>query len=323
MQSKKYVFYTLISTKNIEDVRYVGVTTKTIQQRLSQHKYVASNPKKRSTPVAKWIYSNLCNGYEIITTEIDSCDENEWEEKEVQLISDYKEKGFNLLNVDKGGKGVITKDKRNKEGMLRSAEAHEIPIIQLSLSGEYINEYKSIIEATKILGFSSKSAISNVLSGRSKSADKSFWVKKELYEKGEYKLPVYKPTALETKGKKYYKYCPDTFKLVEIYLSERAMIMNELGNARSNHKAIYKAIKNKITWHEYFWSNEEITDFSEYFNDIYKILEINSNGEIINKFKTQIEVADYLGLKHSTISNKIKDKTVTKNNTYLIKNTKN
>ena len=322
MQSKKYVFYTLTSSKNTEDVRYVGVTTRTIQQRLSQHKYVARNDKKRSTPVAKWIYSHLCNNYDIIINEIYSC-YDEWEETEIKLISEYREKGFKLLNVDKGGRGVITKENRGVDGITRSINAHKIPIIQLSMTGEFINEFDSTSEASDILGFSSHSAINNVLGGRSKSAASSFWVKKENYEKGDYLLPVYKPTALETKGKKYYKYDPFTFELIEIYLSERALIMSELENPTSNITSLKNAVKNKVTWHEYFWSNEEITDFNDYFNDVYKIFEVDSNNNIINSFKSNIEAANFFNLKEGTISNKVIAKSLTKNNTYLIKNTKN
>jgi len=323
MQNEKYVFYTLTSSKNIEDVRYVGVTVRSLQQRLSQHKYVARNEKKRSTPVAKWIYSNLCDNHNIIITEIHSCYKDEWEETEIRLISEYRENGFKLLNVDKGGKGVITKEQRSIDGITRSIEAHKVPIIQLSMSGEFINEFSSSIEATNILGFSTRSAISNVLNGRSKSASNSFWVKKELYEKGEYTLPVYKPGNLELKGEKYYKYDPFTFELVDKYPSRKSLIISELENSSSNTNSLKKAIENKVTWHEYFWSNTEITDFKEYFNDVYKVYEVDSENNIINKFKSNIEAGEHLGLKNSTISNKIRERTKTANNTYLIKNTKN
>jgi hypothetical protein len=52
-KERKYIFYTLSSSENIDDIRYIGVTCKSLNSRLSQHKYVARNPKKRSTPVAK------------------------------------------------------------------------------------------------------------------------------------------------------------------------------------------------------------------------------------------------------------------------------
>lgn len=50
---KKYVFYTLSSEKEVDNIRYIGVTTRSLNQRLSQHKHVAKYEKKRTTPVAK------------------------------------------------------------------------------------------------------------------------------------------------------------------------------------------------------------------------------------------------------------------------------
>lgn len=50
---KKYVFYTLSSEEDVNNIRYIGVTTRSLSQRLSQHNYVAKNREKRSTPVSK------------------------------------------------------------------------------------------------------------------------------------------------------------------------------------------------------------------------------------------------------------------------------
>lgn len=52
------------------------------------------------------------------------------------------------------------------------------------------------------------------------------------------------------------------------------------------------------------------------------MFEIDSNNNIITKFKTNIDAAKYFNLADSTISNYIRNKTLTKNNTYLIKNKK-
>lgn len=52
-EEKKYVFYTLSSKEDVNNIRYVGVTTGKLNNRLSQHKYTAKNPDKRTTPVAK------------------------------------------------------------------------------------------------------------------------------------------------------------------------------------------------------------------------------------------------------------------------------
>ena len=134
---KKYVFYTLSSEEEVDNIRYIGVTTISLNQRLSQHKHVAKYEKKRTTPVAKWIYSLQLKQINVIIKQIDECDELQWEEKEKQLIKEYK-LNYNLLNVDIGGRGVITLEQRNKSGLLRSLEAHEVKIVQLDLQGKYI-----------------------------------------------------------------------------------------------------------------------------------------------------------------------------------------
>lgn len=50
---RKYKFYTLSSSETPEQVRYVGVTCRELNQRLSQHKHTGKSSKKRNTPVAK------------------------------------------------------------------------------------------------------------------------------------------------------------------------------------------------------------------------------------------------------------------------------
>lgn len=52
-ESKKYVFYVLSSSEFPELYRYLGVTCRKLNARLSQHKYTARHKEKRSTPVAK------------------------------------------------------------------------------------------------------------------------------------------------------------------------------------------------------------------------------------------------------------------------------
>lgn len=50
---QKYYFYILVADDNIEDIRYVGVTTQELKQRFAGHLYSARHPKDRTTPVSK------------------------------------------------------------------------------------------------------------------------------------------------------------------------------------------------------------------------------------------------------------------------------
>lgn len=70
---KLYYFYTLSSSANSSNIRYVGVTTCKLSQRLSGHKYCALHKDKRSTPVHKWMFSEYTLGNTIIITRIDTC----------------------------------------------------------------------------------------------------------------------------------------------------------------------------------------------------------------------------------------------------------
>lgn len=317
---KKYVFYTLSSEKDVDNIRYIGVTTRSLSQRLSQHKYVAKNFEKRSTPVAKWIHSLQLEQINVIIKQIDECNELQWEDKEKQLIEQYSLK-FNLLNVDKGGKGIITLEKRNKSGIIRSSEAHEIKIVQLDLEGVYVKTFDSITKATKEMNLKSKSAILNVLKGRAKTSSGYYWVYEKDYLSKNYSL-MEKVDLKKLHGTPFYKYCPDTHKLIDKYDCMSDIFYEIFGNKESNSSGLKNSVKNKNTFHNYYWSNELILDFSEYFDDRFKVLEINLNNIVVNKFKTNIEAAKYLNLAESTISNYIRNKTITKNNTYLIRNKK-
>lgn len=318
-EEKKYVFYVLSSSESPERFRYLGVSCRKLNARLSQHKYVARHPEKRSTPVAKWIYSLFQKDLDVIMTQIDSCGENEWENKEIELIQKYIDNGYNLLNVDKGGKGSITIENRPIEGRLRSAVAHEIRIVQLDLNGNYMKTFKSTQEATKEMGLLSKSAINNVLKGRSKTSCDSYWFYESDYLSGNFKINK-RIDIKEFHGITHYQYCPDTFKLINRFKSTYDVFYEITGSKKSNSGGLKKAITTKCIWHNFFWSYDEIFDFSEYLDDRYKIHEVDFSNNIIRKFKNTKEAAEFFKIKEGSISTKITNRYTTKFGTYLIKN---
>ena len=97
------------------------------------------------------MYSVYKNGGTIIPKKIYECTEDVWEETEVSLIQKYKDLGYDLMNLDEGGKGVITAEKREKSSIERSAEAHRKSIVALHLDGTYFKEFSSIAEAGRFL----------------------------------------------------------------------------------------------------------------------------------------------------------------------------
>lgn len=49
----QYYFYTLSDDSDPENIRYVGVTTRLLKQRLYGHRYNANKKEKRAQPVHK------------------------------------------------------------------------------------------------------------------------------------------------------------------------------------------------------------------------------------------------------------------------------
>lgn len=123
--------YTLQSTRNLSDIRYVGKTIQKLNSRLSQHLSLARNKAKRH--VYNWIRKELSEGYEISIIEIDSVEtniESIWQSLEQKWIAKYKELGYNLTNETKGGEGsndpeIIAKRNKSIIGNHRSEETKQ------------------------------------------------------------------------------------------------------------------------------------------------------------------------------------------------------
>lgn len=147
MEERTYVFYTLSASDDPNNIRYVGTTCRTVAQRFRGHKYCAMHKEKRGLPVHKWMYSKYEQNLNIIHVQIDSCPESEWEERERYWIKYYKDQGFNLLNIDKGGRGVVTAEMRSKSSIERSIEAKRKPVIALNMDGTFYKEFPSIRDA--------------------------------------------------------------------------------------------------------------------------------------------------------------------------------
>jgi hypothetical protein len=90
--------YALSPSENPNTVRYIGQTSKTLDERLSQHKSTSA-----STPVALWIRSEIAKGHSII---IQALEKNApLNDAEVRWIALFKGSGAKLLNCNRGGAG--------------------------------------------------------------------------------------------------------------------------------------------------------------------------------------------------------------------------
>lgn len=305
--SKIYRFYTLSEGPDTLNIRYVGVTTKKVNQRFSQHKYCAMHEEKRGLPVHKWMYSKYKDGGNITVKEIDSCLEEEWEDRERYWIKYYKSLGCNLMNLDEGGKGVITKEKRSKSSIQRSIEGHEVPIVALHLDGSFYKEFPSSAKATVELGFKSKSSINNVLRGRSKTAGGYMWLYKKDYDpNGTYS---YKKTKL---GKSIFEFDIDG-KLVKEWKNSK-----ELDNIVGySYNGVTFAIKNKKIYHDHYWSysdNINILEYEPYYQ--YQLIDLRTN--ITTNFHSQADLCKYLEKSPTSVCVAIKENR-TINDRYKIK----
>ena len=292
---KMYQFYALSASDSPQEYRYVGVTSKSINIRFSQHKYCAKHPEKCGLPVHKWMASIYKKGGTILCTKIDECTEAEWENREIYLIDEYKKK-YNLLNLDKGGKGVITSEKRSKSSLQRNAEGHYKKIVLFDKLGKNIHICNSVKEACETYNIP-KTAVGNVLSGRSKTSKGYYIVTYEDYMSPEFNINKYIQNKTDSTkiNKLVYRYDLNG-NFLECFNSQQE-IKRKYG---FDDGAIRRAIKNKTIYKESYWTNTNtinIIDFEKEYKYLYNNI----------KFRTLHEIAEYVNLKDCTISNALRE----------------
>ena len=287
-KQKIYYFYILFSEENPLDIRYVGVTQVGIKKRFYQHKYCATHKNKRGLPVHKWMYSRYLKGDKIGYKQIDSCYESEWQERERYWISFYKKKGFKLMNIDKGGSGVITKEKRNIGSIQRSINAHKKPVIALYKNGQFFKEFDSVQSASKYFNLKSHTAIGNVLKGWSKSCSGFLWIYKKDYDPN--KKYTYNP--IQPKIIKVYQFNFDGA-LIKCWQSLEDF-QRQKGYSANGVKS---AIKNKKPYHNHYQSFENSINPNEYVSPYkYRITKANNNYY----FNNQNSLCLFLGISIQT-----------------------
>lgn len=109
--------------------------------------------------------------------------------KEIEIYEICKETGFSyctVINYLKQGKvlGLCNYDPKKalSESCAKNNKKKRKPVIQLSLCGEYINEWESLSLVKKVLGIN-VSDISKVCKGKRKTASGFKWMYKKDYEK--------------------------------------------------------------------------------------------------------------------------------------------
>lgn len=297
---KIYHFYVLSSTDCPNDIRYVGVTMQTVEQRFYKHKYCAMHPEKRGLPVHKWMWNKYEKGLDIIVKEIDSCGEKDWENREIYWISKYRE-GGKLLNISKGGKGVIPKEARSKDSIKRSSEGHYKQITLLDNYGHVVEHCPSVKYVHEKYGIA-KTAVGNVLSGRSKTAKGYYIIETEKFNSPDFNSKNFIQSLNDntSREKIIYKYDLD------------GNLLEALSSLQEYHRkykydtgALRRAIKDKHAYKDMYWSTTNTINLSEY-KSVYKY---EWNGK---KYKTIPEIAKELNSPTPTISGYYYDKRLLK-----------
>lgn len=125
--------YTLSSTRNLNDIRYVGKTKQTLKRRLQGH--ICDSKKAQKLNNYKnhnynWINKELKEGFSIIIQELDSLElekNEDWKWLEQYWISQLKIWGFNLNNLTDGGDGNQNQYFSRESIELRASKIRGIP----------------------------------------------------------------------------------------------------------------------------------------------------------------------------------------------------
>lgn len=302
----QYYFYTLSADSDPNNIRYVGVTTKLLKQRMYGHRYNATKNEKRTQPVHKWMWSVIEKGDAVSIHFLDECDETLWEDREKYWIKYHKDLGYKLLNVQEGGAGVVTKEMRKKDGIQRSADAHKKAICQIDpKTHQLIAVYDSIRSATKAMGLNSHSAIGNALSKTNDTVLSAgyYWVYKTDYDNGTFKLKEIDPFS-HVSTPMVYRFDLEG-NLINSYHGVSYTVY-ALGLNTANTQALHLAIKEKKVYHNSYWSWDSTININE-FIPYYKYQEIDDDGNIIEQYTTYKSIAQKYKMGTSLVQKRVRD----------------
>lgn len=125
--------YTLSSTRDPNNIRYVGKTKQPLKRRLSQHITDAKKANKlgiKRNYNYNWIIHELNDGFQILIEELDSMEfkENEdWKWLEQYWISQIRAWGFHLTNLTAGGDGNQHQHFTKESIELRASKIRGVP----------------------------------------------------------------------------------------------------------------------------------------------------------------------------------------------------
>lgn len=266
-------------------IKYIGVTTKKLKERLTQHMYTRFPKNLKES----WIITLKEKNLKPVIEELFLGTLDECKKEETRIIKNLLISGVDLLNSTLGGDGIVLK--RTYKSIKKSSEAKYKPIVQLTLNGELIQKYNSIKEACNKLGVK-RTAIGNCLKKRSKSSHGYLWEYLENYDSSiSYKHPIIKPIAKYSKEGKFLTW----------YNTVDEAVFPQKGNARSKKYQIKLALNDpSITaqgcYYRYYTGDTSDIDTSFKIN---KYIVVNSNDFNYYLFTSVKEVIDFFKVNNS------------------------
>lgn len=307
MKTKKYFynFYLLRTNKRVNDIRYIGVTVRSLKERFSSHKYEALT-RKASRPLYNWWRKRVKEGFKIIIEPIELNFCGNWESREQYWIRHYKQMQFDLLNISDGGAGIVTAEQRNIISRQRSVQAHFKPVIALTKDGTFFKEFSSCTDAAKFF-HTAPTSITNACKNRwSKSSNGYIWVFKSEYNPNN----VYKYKQ-KGKGITCYKFNLNGDLISTFDSLDKCSLLEQIDERR-----ILNSMRNKTTINDFIYSTTSKICVSDYtITNTYKIEEYDEFGKLINKYTSYRQFCIQNGLNYSTIFPKLKAKTFKYKNT--------
>jgi hypothetical protein len=273
---KIYKIYTLKDPNSLE-IRYIGTTTRKLNERLSQHKWEARN--KKGTHKRNWIKTLLDNDQIPIIGLIEEVSEDLWESREKYWIEFYQ----NLTNISEGGKGVVID--RKWDSVQRSARAKYKPVVQLNSNKEFVRQFESLTAAKEYMNFRSIGSIYNSInkSGNTNKAGGFYW----MYLNDYLKLSVedsldFLDIKRERKNQKsVYIYDLNGTFLKEVNSVKKAVCF--ISPEIKGETSIRKAIKKKRKFKNFYVSFIKYDIFP--ITIIYRIVQLDMNYNVIAYYK--------------------------------------
>lgn len=140
----RITIYTLASSRNPNEIRYVGKTRQTVKRRLQGHICCAKKARRSGNCTNhnyNWINHELDLGNTIIAEEVESLEFEEgedWDWFEQYWIAQFREWGFNLTNIKPGGEDSHYTEPT--EEVLRKRAEHIIGIARDEKTREKISK---------------------------------------------------------------------------------------------------------------------------------------------------------------------------------------